>query len=742
MATITWTNGNTTNLWNDAGNWDAGVPTGSDDAVFDATSTDDCTCNVAIDVLSLSVASGYSGKLDFADSGYTHLIGVGGALFVGTGEIDCGDSHITCSGNFDNDSQTTWAYGTSEVEMDTDGTTMSVHQVRLFYNLHFSASGTVSLYGTACDVRHTITIDAATTVELVTSLLRAASGVTKTLVLNGILSISASESFSYIASGGTRSINIGANGKITGNGQVILRDVVITNNNVGISWDIAQTFCRASSSIGEGTYGGSWVCTSEYGTRTLTIGNAAGEVVEFSDVVTFDQDVSSGTYTVDASTHNSKLIFNDDVNISVSGGGTGVVVWSESNATDAITFDGITVIDNSAGIGTLGDVTIAGGAEINLDSDVTTDNLTVEQNATVGAVGGTDTFVVEGNFVINGTSGNTVSWTDADLDVTGTAVASWTNVTNSDASAGTEIDATDNCNDISGNTNWNFGQTVDCGLGTVSVSGYNPEIEAGTTIDCGLGTVSVSGYNPEIEAGTTIDCGLGIVSISGYNPEIEAGTTIDCGLGIVSISGYNPEIETDTTIDCGLGTVSISGYNLEIEVGLDQQISFAYYGTVLEATEYFSLGLREQAWMEADVEDRPKALLAASVIIDALNYKGYKSTVFTLLEGSPNASDEEIREAEADQDLEFPRGADSVVPEIIRRVTYEIAYELLDGKNPEIELENLGVISQSYAAVRTSYSRNQVPIEHIINGIPSPQAWRWLKPFLREDDAIVTTRIS
>jgi hypothetical protein len=130
------------------------------------------------------------------------------------------------------------------------------------------------------------------------------------------------------------------------------------------------------------------------------------------------------------------------------------------------------------------------------------------------------------------------------------------------------------------------------------------------------------------------------------------------------------------------------------------------------------------------------------LIIDALNYKGYKSAVYTLLLGSPNASDEEIRAAEAAQPLEYPRGADSVVPEAIRRATYEIAHELLDGKDPELELETLGIVSQGYGSVRTSYSRNQVPIEHIINGIPSSQAWRWLRPFLREDDALVLARIS
>jgi len=171
-------------------------------------------------------------------------------------------------------------------------------------------------------------------------------------------------------------------------------------------------------------------------------------------------------------------------------------------------------------------------------------------------------------------------------------------------------------------------------------------------------------------------------------------------------------------------------------------ITSSYYGNIPEANEYFALRLWERAWTQADPTDRPKALWAATVIIDSLNFKGLRNSVYTLLDGDPDATDEEIREAEGDQPLEFPRGEDILVPEIIRRANYEIAHALLDGKDPELELENLGVISQGYASVRTSYSRNQVPIEHIINGIPSPQAWRWLKPFLRDDDALVLARIS
>lgn len=171
-------------------------------------------------------------------------------------------------------------------------------------------------------------------------------------------------------------------------------------------------------------------------------------------------------------------------------------------------------------------------------------------------------------------------------------------------------------------------------------------------------------------------------------------------------------------------------------------IAQTFYGSVSEATDYFDMRLHSPAWLNSQVSNRPKALWAATMIIDALNFKGYKHPVYELLEADEDATSDEIRTAEATQALEFPRGADTVVPVDIRKASYEIAYQLLDGKDPELELENLGITSQGYASVRMTYSRNQVPIEHIINGIPSPQAWRWLKPFLRDDDAIKLSRVS
>ena len=181
-------------------------------------------------------------------------------------------------------------------------------------------------------------------------------------------------------------------------------------------------------------------------------------------------------------------------------------------------------------------------------------------------------------------------------------------------------------------------------------------------------------------------------------------------------------------------------------------IDTSYYGDLQEADAYFAGRLHSQAWEDADDADKPKALLAACRLIDNLNFKGDKHTVWVYRQQMPTpvwndppgveAWEDGIRAAEANQPLEFPRGSDTVVPEAIRRAQYELAFSLLDGVDPQMELENLQVTAQGYAEVRTHFERNMVPIEHLVNLIPNPLAWSLLKPFLRDDQAVRLSRVS
>jgi hypothetical protein len=169
------------------------------------------------------------------------------------------------------------------------------------------------------------------------------------------------------------------------------------------------------------------------------------------------------------------------------------------------------------------------------------------------------------------------------------------------------------------------------------------------------------------------------------------------------------------------------------------------YGSLANANSYFLTRLHTDAWDNESVGNQTKSLYMATRIIDRLNYKGYKHAVYLVLEAAASYEDVEYadrRVAEASQELEFPRDADTVVLADIETACFEIALALLDGVDPDIELENLGTASQGYAGVRTAYNRDQQPIEHILHGIPSAMAWRILKPFLRDGRAVTTARVN
>ena len=104
-ASTTWSNGNSTGIWNDAGNWTgAAIPGAADDVTFDNTSDDDCNLDApptnAI-IQSLTVAVTYNGTLSLA--GQTIDID-GGACSItgnaGTIADPSGGAEIQCEGSF------------------------------------------------------------------------------------------------------------------------------------------------------------------------------------------------------------------------------------------------------------------------------------------------------------------------------------------------------------------------------------------------------------------------------------------------------------------------------------------------------------------------------------------------------------------------------------------------------------------------------------------------------------------
>jgi hypothetical protein len=179
----------------------------------------------------------------------------------------------------------------------------------------------------------------------------------------------------------------------------------------------------------------------------------------------------------------------------------------------------------------------------------------------------------------------------------------------------------------------------------------------------------------------------------------------------------------------------------------------SYYGTLSGANAYFDNRLHSESWNDSDPADRPKALLEATRVIDSLNYRGLKHSVWLIMyEADPSQtgnytkilvnppSRQDIITADATQALEFPRGQDTTVPEEIEWACYELALALIEGFDSEDAMEKANIIRQAYAAVRTTYDAGSAAMEYLVYGIPTARVWRWLKPRLVLDRTIRTSR--
>lgn len=143
-----------------------------------------------------------------------------------------------------------------------------------------------------------------------------------------------------------------------------------------------------------------------------------------------------------------------------------------------------------------------------------------------------------------------------------------------------------------------------------------------------------------------------------------------------------------------------------------------HYGTLEKADTYFSERLNTSIWEMSIVSDRTKAMLMATKAIDRLNYANVKTA-----------------------ELQFPRGDDTVVPVEIEYACYEIALALLDGVDVDQEAQTIGVMSETYSGVRSTYDGDYVN-HHIRAGIPSIIAWDYLKPFLRDPRLLNVSRVN
>jgi hypothetical protein len=156
--------------------------------------------------------------------------------------------------------------------------------------------------------------------------------------------------------------------------------------------------------------------------------------------------------------------------------------------------------------------------------------------------------------------------------------------------------------------------TVDCGLGTLSVAGY--DVLLPIEINCGLGTLSIADYNATVTAETLVSCTLGTLSIAGYNSEIP--TEVNCTLGTLTVAGQNATVTAETLVQCALDTLSIAGYNPVVTVGGAETIVDCTLGT-LSVADY-----NATVTADTDVSCTLGTLVVAGLNVHSLRQQSFR----------------------------------------------------------------------------------------------------------------------
>ena len=168
------------------------------------------------------------------------------------------------------------------------------------------------------------------------------------------------------------------------------------------------------------------------------------------------------------------------------------------------------------------------------------------------------------------------------------------------------------------------------------------------------------------------------------------------------------------------------------------------YLTADDAEAYFLGKFSSESWDDASEEQKTKALIEATNRIDRLNFTGLRTADYNVNTAAVrNDSCFSISyppDGSPGQVLEFPRNGNDTVPQDILAACCEIAYALLDGIDPEIEMQNANTTSQRFSALAETYDADIV-LFAFKHGIPSLTAWNYLVPYLADPFSLSLKRI-
>lgn len=137
------------------------------------------------------------------------------------------------------------------------------------------------------------------------------------------------------------------------------------------------------------------------------------------------------------------------------------------------------------------------------------------------------------------------------------------------------------------------------------------------------------------------------------------------------------------------------------------------YISLADAQTFFDDELETTYWDRASNATRTKALETATKMMDSLNFKDIYI---------------------------FTDKTDVTIPDDFKIANALIAQALLQGIDPEEEIDKLKLEGENIQGVNKSYK--ETIQEHTIEGIVSARAWRLLKPYLKDGKSISFERIS
>ena len=453
MAAKTWTNGNSTGIFNDGANWDgAGVPGSGDDVTFDDTSVDNCRLDVAIDVQSITIAATYSGDVDGATDDLTHDVGTGGVTHDGTGDFKLGDGTWTVNGKYDTFGSTNTP-GTGLLKLTgtasgygalRTGTRLYDVEISGSYNDYRLYCGTLTLKNGSslvlsylCSVYKpspyggtVLTIEAGATVG---------GGTGQLYVKNGDWSVGDDIDFATISF---------YNVDYTGNCTLTLTANVVFKGDVEFAvYSSKKTLTFAPSNYnfafeGDLSHSGILYLTWTNGTGTMTFQGSENQSIDLFDKTVEDIVVNKtgGTIT-----------FTDGWVADSFDAQDGDIDFNQQTLETTGLFrirDGVTF---PAGDDLFNDVSIEAGGGFDFDGGLGTE-LVFKWSAACAltTTGGS-------NADFNYCHFETTDTNDLTLNVAGTATAHNSEFEYVDAGSGSEVDATDSCVDNGNNHNFDFG---------------------------------------------------------------------------------------------------------------------------------------------------------------------------------------------------------------------------------------------------------------------------------------------